>query len=62
MHRAKLIFPQAYQRIADTIYATETPLYCSNTSTSTVAETGGVKMIIWDIIGMLFQDECHNYF
>ena len=61
MHRANLIFPQAFQRISDTIYATETPRYCSNSSTSTAAETSGVKMIIWDIMGMLFQDECYNY-
>ena len=60
MHRAKLIFPQAYQRIADTIYATETPQYCSNSSTSTVAETGGVKMVIWDIEGTFFKDDLQN--
>ncbi|CAC5359698.1 unnamed protein product [Mytilus coruscus] len=40
----------AFRRTGDTIYATETPQFCGNTTTSSEAETGGVKLVIWDII------------
>lgn len=40
----------AYNRIGDVIYATESPKFCSNTSSSTEAQTGGVKLVIWDIL------------
>ncbi|XP_052089677.1 uncharacterized protein LOC127726356 [Mytilus californianus] len=40
----------ALRRTGNTIYATETPKFCSNTTTSTEAEAGGVKLVIWDVI------------
>ncbi|CAG2223202.1 unnamed protein product [Mytilus edulis] len=40
----------AFTRTRDIIYATETPKFCSNTTTSTETEEGGVKLVIWDVI------------
>ncbi|VDI43720.1 Hypothetical predicted protein [Mytilus galloprovincialis] len=40
----------AFRRTDDTIYATETQKFCSNSTTSSEVETDGVKLVIWDII------------
>jgi hypothetical protein len=31
------------------VYATETPNFCTSTTTATVTETNGVTLVLWDI-------------
>jgi hypothetical protein len=47
---------QALQKVNDTVLATESPRYCSNTSSSSTAEYGGVKILSFrpfDLVNVL---------
>jgi hypothetical protein len=36
------------------VYATETPNFCTSTTTATVTETTGVTLVLWDIASVIF--------